>query len=437
MCVCVLGGAWVVSVVELTAAVQANYKLHEESWGITRPALSISARPPPPPPPPLSSQIGLGAGHTESAWAQRLPAALDFLLAPWWGDAAAHHAQHLFFTSPAKLQAGQPAVLFVNQGVSHPLAGKPAPLRVRLGFNNWKVGVAELELRPAPQLEAGQAPASKPDEAASDGDSVRGGGAGRPLLAAIESSEDGASAPPAGRRLLAASAAHPAESAVPSAAEAAAAAMPKWQAVPFVVPEKAYEMKFVLTDGDGAWDNNGGGPGSCAPAVLARHRCLVARLALPEAHDAAWPPAALITPPLSGACRPAGSDFYVRVKLPPAGPAAGQSASEARAAAAAAAAAPADEVAARSASKLFFTLPEVLVAGAPGRLFLNRACSPALKSSPNLKVRNSKGLLLAATGPCCGRGAVQGSVPLLLPPLVATVCPSAACQQRRDATETG
>jgi hypothetical protein len=74
------------------------------------------------------------------------------------------------------------------------------------------------------------------------------------------------------------------------------------------------------------------------------------------------------------------------VKLPPAGPAAGQSAAEARAAAAAAVAAPADEIAAGSAPKLFFTAPEVLVAGAPGRLYLNRACSPALQNCPNLKV---------------------------------------------------
>jgi hypothetical protein len=232
----------------------------------------------------------LGAAHTEAAWAERLPAALDFLLRPWWGDAAARHAAHLFFTSPAKLQAGQPAVLFVNQGVSHPLAGKPAPLRVRLGFNNWKLGVAELELQPAPQLEAAEAAPQGPEASAHDDDLTSpAGGAGRPLLAAIEGGERGDTEAPAGRRLLAASAAsQPTAAAAQSTAGAGQVREPKWQAVPFVVPEKAYEMKFVLTDGNGAWDNNGGGACCCAcPAPPPTARLAVLAGCAAERHQSA------------------------------------------------------------------------------------------------------------------------------------------------------
>ena len=79
----------------------------------------MPARPSPPP----CLQIGEGAAHTESAWAERLPGALTFLLQPWWADTMARHSQSLFFTSPRKLQAGQPAVLFVNRQRSHALAG--------------------------------------------------------------------------------------------------------------------------------------------------------------------------------------------------------------------------------------------------------------------------------------------------------------------------
>ena len=35
----------------------------------------------------------------------------------------------------------------------------------------------------------------------------------------------------------------------------------KWQAFPLAVPREAYELQFVLSDGEGAWDNNAGGWG--------------------------------------------------------------------------------------------------------------------------------------------------------------------------------
>ncbi len=75
-------------------------------------------------------QVDEGATHTEAAWAWRLPSALSFLLAPWWADIEARHTDSLFFTSPRKLQAGQPAVLFVNKSKSHILAGHKGPLQV-------------------------------------------------------------------------------------------------------------------------------------------------------------------------------------------------------------------------------------------------------------------------------------------------------------------
>lgn len=53
----------------------------------------------------------------------------------------------------------------------------------------------------------------------------------------------------------------------------------------------------------------------------------------------------------------------------------------------AAVAAPVDEVASASSSRLFFTAPEPLVAGAPGLLYFNRARSDMLKSCPSLQVR--------------------------------------------------
>lgn len=200
----------------------------------------------------LLPQIGKGAAHTEAAWAERLPGALAFLLQPWWASVAAGHAHDLFFTSPRKLQAsapacahyghlsgaggrkqgqslcvslgwvqlmhglqqklcqpsqagacaalpqaGQPATLFVNRSKSHVLAGHTGQLLANVGFNGWAITGLQLQLQPAPQLEG-----------------------------EIEGVEG--------------------------------AAGTKWQAVSFTVPPDAYEMQFVLTDGQGNWDNNAG-----------------------------------------------------------------------------------------------------------------------------------------------------------------------------------
>jgi enterochelin esterase-like enzyme len=244
----------------------------------------------------LKWEIGEGAAHTEAAWAERLPHALPFLLQHWWASAAQRHSSDLFFTSPGKLQAGQPAVLFVQKARSDSLAGSPGPLRANIGFNGWSLGSAELQLQPAPQLEIAASAAE--------------GGSG---VASSDSSGSGGSG-------------------------SSSTQEPAWWCASFTVPEEAYEMQFVLTDGRGKWDNN------------------------------------------------AGNDFYLRCKLwPSALHPASQSPEQMVAAAQAAVEGPADGQAARNSSKLFFTAPETLVAGAPAVLYLNRARSGPLHDKPNVR----------------------------------------------------
>lgn len=153
-------------------------------------------------------QVDPEATHSEEAWADRLPQALPFLLGHWWAGAAARNAHSLFFTSPRKLQAGQPAVLFVNKSKSATLATSPGQLRAKLGFNNWDLGQAELSLQPAPQLELELREPSHQQQ-----------GEGQPAQGETADAE------------------------------------PKWQCAAFTVPEGAYEMHFVLTDGCDNWDN--------------------------------------------------------------------------------------------------------------------------------------------------------------------------------------
>ena len=54
------------------------------------------------------------------------------------------------------------------------------------------------------------------------------------------------------------------------------------------------------------------------------------------------------------------------------------------------------QVAARSGSKLYFTMPESLVAGAPARLYFNRARSWALRHNPNVRVSLRAGCSVGA-----------------------------------------
>jgi hypothetical protein len=97
--------------------------------------------------------VEAGAGHTESAWARRLPEALEFLLTPWWRTIAAGKEHYLYFSSPKRPQGGKPAAMFFNRAKSDPLrhtGGKP---HLSIGFNEWRApGTQDVEMAPAPYL---------------------------------------------------------------------------------------------------------------------------------------------------------------------------------------------------------------------------------------------------------------------------------------------
>ncbi|KAF8061885.1 ybbA [Scenedesmus sp. PABB004] len=82
------------------------------------------------------------AGHTEAAWAARLPAALQFVAGGWWRRWQERYAGELFFTLPRRLKAGLAGrqLLFFNRRNSHPLAGFSADAGVKLvvGRNGWR-----------------------------------------------------------------------------------------------------------------------------------------------------------------------------------------------------------------------------------------------------------------------------------------------------------
>lgn len=238
-----------------------------------------------------SRQIGDGAAHTEAAWAERLPRALPFLLHHWWAGATQRHTRDLFFTRPRKLQAGQPAVLFVQKACSDTLAASPGPLLAHIGFNGWTIGKAEMQLQPAPQLETA-AGAAEGGSGSSSGSSTH---------------------------------------------EAA------WWSASFTVPEEAYEMQFVLTDGRGKWDNNAGGLRLWLGKRAAGRRP-GKYLPLPNMRL----PAAAVMVPVRWFR--AGNDFYRRCKLPPSAlhPGASHDPEAIIAAARAAAEGPADCAAARN-----------------------------------------------------------------------------------------
>ena len=76
------------------------------------------------------------ASHTESAWRDRLPSALTFLLSPWWGVLARGRDNDLYFTVPSRIRAGESATLLVNSRRSDSLSGCEE-LRLLAGFNGW------------------------------------------------------------------------------------------------------------------------------------------------------------------------------------------------------------------------------------------------------------------------------------------------------------
>ncbi|KAF6258831.1 Alpha/Beta hydrolase protein [Scenedesmus sp. NREL 46B-D3] len=77
--------------------------------------------------------------HTESAWAARLPAALQFLGGGWWQRWLQRYDNELFFTIPRRLKAGMPGqLLFFNRRNSHTLAGARGGLKMIVGSNGWQ-----------------------------------------------------------------------------------------------------------------------------------------------------------------------------------------------------------------------------------------------------------------------------------------------------------
>lgn len=112
---------------------------------------------------------------------------------------------------------------------------------------------------------------------------------------------------------------------------------PGWHMAPITVPNDAYEMNLVLTDGASLWDNNN------------------------------------------------GEDFYLSVKNSRLS-LVGQSAEALLEHAREALARPVDDLAAGAGHSLFFTCPEVLVSGAPAVMYMNRRASDGLRDSPNVKV---------------------------------------------------
>lgn len=78
-------------------------------------------------------------GHTESAWAARLPAALQFVAGGWWQRWQQRYNKHLFFTVPRRLKPELPGqVMFVNKQRSHPLAGVAGGIKLIIGRDGWQ-----------------------------------------------------------------------------------------------------------------------------------------------------------------------------------------------------------------------------------------------------------------------------------------------------------
>eukprot|EP00775_Hariotina_reticulata_P003956 gene3956-4209_t len=77
----------------------------------------------------LAMVMAPDAAHTESAWRDRLPAALQFVCGGWWQRWAQRFSGQLFFTTPRRLKAGQTGqagqVLFFNKEKSNSLSHLP------------------------------------------------------------------------------------------------------------------------------------------------------------------------------------------------------------------------------------------------------------------------------------------------------------------------
>ncbi|GIL79183.1 hypothetical protein Vretimale_16716 [Volvox reticuliferus] len=281
----------------------------------------------------LQVVIEEGATHTEAAWAERLSSALGFLGLHWWRRVMAHRRGQLYFTVPRKLRAGQPAVLFFNQACSVVLADRPRDsIAMVYGFNaDWSVGGGRVEMVPAVGLTAlakeltaaaSPSPPSVPPEPAG-------------ATAAETPSSPSPSPPPSSSSLS--SSLSPSLSVNDATDNFDAASASHWLQASFTVPPEAYEMHLAFTDGGGGnWDNN------------------------------------------------AGANFYARVKM---GMTAEQrSHTVEQAMAEGPAWGDVQAIAHKRAGSMYFTTPEVLVAGQPAVLYVNRRQVRGLEHNPNLRV---------------------------------------------------
>eukprot|EP00198_Chlamydomonas_reinhardtii_P004541 XP_001693877.1 predicted protein [Chlamydomonas reinhardtii] len=366
----------------------------------------------------LKVVIDEGATHTESAWAARLPRALRFLGLHWWRPVLAARADRLYFTFPRRLQAGQSGVLFFNQARSLALAGKPRDhMKMAFGFNvEWSVGAGRVNMTPAAglaalrqELQQGQpkqpkqlpqqaaqkqpapvhAPAQEAAEAAQAQHTEKQQkqqpqvSVATELEALVSEVREVAAAAaaehaaPAGvaaatAAALAANAVivhhhqqepaaaaappppspppQPATPATPAAAANIVGDSPvhfdvhgsgSWLQASFMVPPEAYEMHMAFSDGgdggQGVWDNND------------------------------------------------GLNFYARVRMPMT--AAQRSHTVDQALAEGPAWGNVQDIAHKRGGSPFFTTPEVLVAGEPAVLYVNRRrLGQGLSDDPNLKV---------------------------------------------------
>ncbi|KAG1672027.1 hypothetical protein FOA52_008903 [Chlamydomonas sp. UWO 241] len=105
----------------------------------------------------LCMTVDAGATHNEASWSKRLPAALTFLLAPWWGALARRASGSLFTTFPKVLRAGCHAGVLFDSAASTPLVGVQGGLKMNAGFNGWeaRTEVAMQRLSPSAQSAAG------------------------------------------------------------------------------------------------------------------------------------------------------------------------------------------------------------------------------------------------------------------------------------------
>ncbi|GIL61286.1 hypothetical protein Vafri_15684 [Volvox africanus] len=272
----------------------------------------------------LQVVIEEGATHTEAAWAGRLPAALGFLGLHWWRRVMSHRREQLYFTFPGKLRAGQPAVLFFNQARSVMLAGRPRDsIAMVYGFNvDWSVGGGRVEMVPAVGLTA---LAKEITDAAPS----------RPAAEPEpEPSGDLAAEPPLSSSLSVSSLPLPTDD-ITDDFDAGSAS--HWLQASFTVPPEAYEMHMAFTDGGGGiWDNN------------------------------------------------AGANFYARVKMDMTAEQRSHTVEQAMAEG------PAwgdvQAIAHKRAGCMYFTTPEVLIAGEPAVLYINRRQVRGLEHNPNLRV---------------------------------------------------